>query len=184
MNFLRPLFFWSFLSLLPLAAIYLLKVRPRRKPTTAYFLWEDIFQERRPNRLLQRLRDLWSLLLIALAFSAICLALTQPEYRDEQRKDVLLLIDNSASMNTRDGNGTRLETAKSTATSILRAFNGTQRAAVASIAQEVAYRSHLSDNPRELIDAVGLVAATDFEFSRSSEDHSTTNLWPARLRPR
>lgn len=164
MTFLNPLFFWSFLSLVPLAAIYLLKVRPRRKPTTAFFLWEEIFRERRPNRLLQRLRDVWSLLLMALAFAAVCLALTGPEVTDDDRKDVLLLIDNSASMNTLESGQSRLERAKKTAADILRAFNGTQRAAVATVSNQVRYRAHLSDNPRELLDAVDAVEPTDFQF--------------------
>lgn len=167
MSFLSPLFFWSFLSLIPLAAIYLLKVRPRRKPTTAYFLWQEIFQERRPNRLLQRLRDLWSLLLMALAFCAVCLALTRPEMGEDDRKDVLLLIDNSASMNTVEDGRTRLQAAKQAAIEVLRAFDGTQRAAVASVANEMDYMSHLSDNPRELIDAVNAIQPTDFEFEAS-----------------
>lgn len=164
MNFLSPLFFWSFLSLIPLALIYLLKVRPRRKPTTAYFLWEDIFQERRPNRLLQRLRDFWSLILMAMAFCAVCLALTRPEFGDDERKDVLILIDNSASMNTVDNAESRLQGAKNVAVEILRAFNGNQRAAIASVANEIVYQSHVSDNPRELIDAVNAIEPTSFEF--------------------
>ena len=164
MSFLSPIFFWSFISLIPLAVIYLLKVRPRRKPTTAYFLWEDIFREKRPNRLLQRLRDFWSLLLMALAFCAVCLALTRPEFGEEQRKDVLLLIDNNASMNTTESGVTRLDRAKEVAIEVLRAFNGSQRAAVASVAGDVDYKSHLSDNPRELIEAVKSIAPTDGEF--------------------
>ena len=165
MNFLSPLFFWSFLSLIPLALIYLLKVRPRRKPTTAYFLWEEIFQERRPNRLLERLRDFWSLILMALAFCAVCLALTRPEVGDGERKDVLILIDNSASMSTTVANAeSRLQSAKNVAVDILRAFNGNQRAAIASVANEVVYQSHVSDNPRELIDAVNAIEPTSFEF--------------------
>ena len=164
MNFLSPLFFWSFLSLIPLALIYLLKVRPRRKPTTAYFLWEEIFQERRPNRLLERLRDFWSLILMALAFCAVCLALTRPEVGDGERKDVLILIDNSASMSTVANAESRLQSAKNVAVDILRAFNGNQRAAIASVANEVVYQSHVSDNPRELIDAVNAIEPTSFEF--------------------
>ena len=180
MSFLSPGFIWAFLSLVPLALIYLLKVRPRRKPTTAYFLWENIFHERRPNRLLQRLRDLWSLLLMLLAFAAICFALMRPELSDDDRKDVLLLIDNSASMNTVEGGVSRLDAAKSTAIRILRAFNGTQRAAVASVSRDVNYQSHLSDNPRELIDAVKSVEATDFELrpeQLASNDEHDSQAW-------
>ena len=78
MSFLQPGMLWSLAVLLPLAAIYFLKVRPRRRPTTAYFLWEKIFQEKRSSSLFQRLRDVMSLVLMALAAAGISLALAQP----------------------------------------------------------------------------------------------------------
>lgn len=49
MKFLAPLFFWSFLSFLPLVAIYFLKVRPRRRTATAYFLWNRVFTEKKSH---------------------------------------------------------------------------------------------------------------------------------------
>ena len=58
MTFLAPAFLWSFLALIPLAAIYFLKVRPRKKSTTAYFLWEKIFSQKKATSLFNRLRDL------------------------------------------------------------------------------------------------------------------------------
>ena len=154
MTFGSPLMFWSFMALLPLVAIYLLKVRPRRKPTTAFFLWEKIFQEKRASSLMHRLRDLMSLLLMALAFSAVCLALTQPHWIDDERKDLLLIIDNSASMRAADGRSTRLERAKTRAAEIVQGLDGTQRAAVATVARKLHYASHLTDNPRELVAAI------------------------------
>ncbi len=95
MSFLSPAMLWSLMVLVPLAAIYFLKVRPRRRPTTAYFLWEKIFQERRTSRLLHRLRDVWSLVLMLLAATAVCLAMARPEWIDE-RQDLLILVDHSA----------------------------------------------------------------------------------------
>ena len=161
MTFLNPIFFWSFLSLIPLTAVYFLKVRPRRKPTTAYFLWQRIFQEKRSNRLFQRLRDLWSLLLMALAFAAVCLALTNPQPADDSRKDVLLVLDTSASMSAADGLGSRLDHAKRVAGDIVKAFNGAQRAAVATVSNRLQYQSHLTDNPRELLESIEGVQSSD-----------------------
>ena len=54
MNLLAPGFLWTFLALIPLAAIYFLKVRPRKRDTPAYFLWEKIFQEKRTSSLFSR----------------------------------------------------------------------------------------------------------------------------------
>lgn len=160
MTFANPAMLFSLLALVPLVAAYLLKVRPRRRPTTAYHLWEKILQDRRPNRLLYRLRDFLSLLMLTLVFSAIALSLAEPRWNSEDRKDLLILIDNSASMQTSDGNSTRLEQAKTRAADIVRALDGVQRAAVASVAHELRYASHLSDNPRELLSAVDQIEPT------------------------
>lgn len=159
MTLLYPAMLWSLAVLAPLAAIYFLKVRPRRKSTTAYFLWEKILKEHRSSALFQRLRDVWSLLLMALAAAAICFALAQPEWTDE-RQDLLIVVDNSASMAAGEGGATRLDEAKRLAAQIVEGLNGSQRAAVASIAHELAYRSHLTDNPRELLDAAATIEPT------------------------
>ena len=163
MTLLQPMMLWSLAALVPLAAFYFLKVRPRRKPTTALFLWEKVWEERRSNSLLHRLRDFWSLLLMALACAAICMALTRPEWTD-RRQDLLILIDNSASMAAREGGSSRLDKAKSMAIEIVEGLNGTQRAAVATIAKDMVYRSHLTDNPRELIEAIESVTPSNQEF--------------------
>ena len=164
MTFLAPALLWSFLALIPLAAIYFLKVRPRRKPTTAFFLWEKIFQEKRSNRLFQRLRDVWSLLLMLLAASAICLALGRPEWADE-RQDLLILVDHSASMSAREARSTRLELAKRMANKIIEGLNGNQRAAIAVVGQNLSYVSHLTDNPRQLLDAIEQIRETEETLS-------------------
>lgn len=167
MTFLAPMMLWSLAALLPLAAFYFLKVRPRRRPTTALFLWEKVWEERRANSLFQRLRDLWSLLLVLLACTAICLALARPEWKG-RRQDLLILIDNSASMAANDGSSSRIDEAKKAAAAIVEGLDGTQRAAVATIAQRLIYRSHLTDNPRELLDAVESVAASNQELRLDS----------------
>ncbi|BBO35259.1 vWA domain-containing protein [Lacipirellula parvula] len=153
MSFLQPMMLWSLLAIIPLAAIYFLKVRPQRRPTTAYFLWEKIFQEKRASSLFQRLRDVLSLILMALAAAAVCFALAQPEWNDD-RQDLLIVVDNSASMGAGGGGATRLDEAKRLAAGLIEGLNGSQRAAVATIGRNLTYRSHLTDNPRELLNAV------------------------------
>ena len=154
MSFASPVFFWALLSLIPLAAIYLLKVRPVRKPTTAWFLWEDIFQENKATSLFQRFRDLFSLLLMMAAFLAVVFAMTRPNFSGDRQKDLILLVDNSASMNATDGSDIRLARAKTVATDIIKALNGTQRCSVATVSNRVKFLSNLTDNPRELLLAV------------------------------
>ena len=199
MTFVNPIFFWALLSLLPLIAIYLLKVKPTRKPTTAYFLWQEIFQEKRSTALFQRLRDLFSLLLMLLAFVAISLALTKPIWTDDERLDLVLLIDNSASMNADNGNETRLESAKKTASQIVESLDGTQRCSVATVNSDIQFVSNMTDNPRELLNAIDSITPTSLPSrmlalqslsdnssrstvsnrdNKSSEDSSTTDSNP------
>ncbi len=168
MSFLSPAFLWAFLSLIPLAAIYFLKVRPRKKSTTAYFLWEKIFSEKRATSLFNKLRDLLSLLLMLLAFSAVVLALAKPEFKGDERKDLLIIVDHSASMSAKDGGVSRLDRARDAARDIAIALNGNQRAAVATVAGDIEFRSHLSVSPRELIEAVDQIETSDFPFDISS----------------
>jgi hypothetical protein len=184
LTFLHPMMLWSFAALLPLAALYFLKVRPRRKPTTAFFLWEKALEERRANSLFKRLRDFWSLLLMLVACSAVCLALAQPEWND-RRQDLLILLDASASMAAKEGGTARIEMAKRAAAEIVEGLNGVQRAAVATVAQNIVYRSHLTDNPGELLDTIQTISASNqplrFEAFSGLEDSQNRFLREHRV---
>lgn len=167
MTFLFPAFLWSLLALIPLGAIYFLKVRPRKKTTTAYFLWEKIFSEKRATSLFNKLRDLFSLLLMLVAFALLGFALARPELGDDERKDLLLLVDHSASMDAKSGVKTRLDAALDAAREIAIAMDGNQRAAIASVAKDIKFISHLSESPRELIDAIDSIQPTNFPLNKS-----------------
>ncbi len=189
MSFASPVFFWALLSLIPLAAIYLLKVRPVRKPTTAWFLWEDIFQEKKATSLFQRFRDLFSLLMMMAAFLAIVFAMTRPNFSGDRQQDLILLVDNSASMNADSGAESRLEQAKKVAIEIITALNGTQRCSVATISDQVKFLSNLTDNPKELLLAVEKIQASEMvsdlallnQFqNRQSDEDATESDAPSK----
>ncbi len=165
MNFLHPLYFWVMLGLIPLVGVYFLKVRPRRKPTSAFFLWQRLFDQKRSTSLFQKLRDLLSLLLMMLVFISIVLALAVPVFNNEQLKSLLIIVDNSASMSTKSRGGTRLDEAKSLAKDIIRSMNQNQQAAVAVISLDISYMSHFTASPRTLIDAVSQIEPSDCPFS-------------------
>lgn len=165
MTFAAPWMLWSLAALAPLLGLYLLKVRPRRREVTAYFLWAKVFQENRASSLWSRLRDIWSLLVMAIAFALIALALAQPRLGDTSSEDLLIVIDNSASMQADDGGTSRLELAKRRAADLARALDGKQRAAVATAASQLRYLSHLTDNPRELLAAIEQVEPTNERFN-------------------
>ncbi|MBN8420376.1 MAG: BatA and WFA domain-containing protein [Verrucomicrobia bacterium] len=161
MTFLAPAFLWTLAALAPLAAIYFLKVRPRKKPVTAFFLWQKIFTEKKASALFKRLRDVFSLLLMALAFAAIAFALAEPDFAGDERKDLLIVVDHSASMSAKDGTTTRLEKAKKRARDLIAGMNGTQRAAVASFAEVTRMLEHPTRHRKALLEAVNSIQPTE-----------------------
>ncbi len=161
MSFLAPAFLWTLAALAPLAAIYFLKVRPRKKTVTAFFLWQKIFTEKKASALFKRLRDVFSLLLMALAFAAIAFALAEPDFAGDERKDLLIVVDHSASMSAKDGTTTRLEKARKRARDLIAGMNGTQRAAVASFAEVTRMLEHPTRHRKALLEAVNSIQATE-----------------------
>lgn len=161
MTLLEPVFLWTLAALAPLIAIYFLKVRPRTRPVTAYFLWQKVFTEKKASALFKRLRDLWSLLLLALAFAAIAFALAEPDFSGAERKDLLIVVDHSASMSAREGSGTRLDLAKKRARSLIEGLNGSQRAAVAAFASETLMLAQPTRHRKTLLEAIDAIEPTE-----------------------
>ncbi len=149
MSFLSPAFLWGLLTLIPLIGIYFLKVRPRRQQTSAYFLWEKVLEERRSRALFRRLRDLLSLILLAMAFVFVVLALADPVREGGPHEDVVLVIDASASMQA--GDPSRFTRAKAVARKRILGMRGHQRAAIATWANDLHLHAHLTADPRALL---------------------------------
>ena len=63
MNLLNPgALLWASLAI-PIVIFYILKIRLRRVPVSTTLFWRQIFEEKKPRSLWQRLRHLISLLL-------------------------------------------------------------------------------------------------------------------------
>jgi hypothetical protein len=168
MNFGAPSFLWMFAALAPLVAAYFLKVRPRRHPVNALFLWEKIFQEKKASSLFQRLRDFLSLLMLALALCAVVLAAAGLRPKGQDRRDLLVVIDTSPSMRAELDGKPGIEQAKDRAREIVRALNGTRRAALASAADELDFLTHATDAPKDLTEAIGRLSVSDMPVSRGT----------------
>jgi hypothetical protein len=114
MNFANPTaWLWAGL-IVPIVIFYILKIRLRRVPVSTILFWRQIFEEKKPRSLWQRLRHLLSLLL-QLAFVALLVgALLEPffSWEIDAARRVVLVIDNSASMNASDVEPSRLARAK------------------------------------------------------------------------
>lgn len=127
---------WLSLAL-PLILIYLLKIKPTRKLTTAMFLWDEVLQEKKSSALFKRLRDLLSLLLLLMTLLLVVLAMSEPVMTSDQSKDFMIILDSSASMQTVHGHETRFELAKEEAESILEAMSVDRKVILASASNQI-----------------------------------------------
>lgn len=103
--------------------LYVLKVRRRRVFVPYSALWRRVLEENRPARLWDRLKWIVSLLVQLLVLALLLLALGDPR-RDNaltEGRSVVLIVDTSASMATRDESGarTRMERARDEALEVL-----------------------------------------------------------------
>ena len=169
MSFLNPLAFWWSLLLLPLIAFYFLKVRPEKHNTALLFLWDKVFHERKSSALFKRFRNWLSLLLLLLAFCSVIFAMAQPYFSGkESQRNFILIIDNSASMGTRDGKTSRLEQARDKAAEIVRNLLPSQRAVIVSIAGEARIKVGVSSNHRELMEGIDNIKQSSETFDISA----------------
>src|SRR5207249_8198212 len=94
---------WLLLAI-PVVVFYVLKIRLKRVPVSTVIFWRQIFDEKKPRSLWQRLRHLISLLVQLALIVLLVGALTEPIFSWEalNARRVILIVDNSASMNARD----------------------------------------------------------------------------------
>lgn len=106
---------WAFLALLPVIAFYMLKRRARQQPVPSLFLWRLTGEKTDANRPFQKLKNqllLWLQLLLA---ALLAVALMRPAAMGGGVGETALVIDLSASMQTVENGGTRLDAAKDAA---------------------------------------------------------------------
>ena len=117
MNFLSPTSLLLFGLAIPIVALYILRLRRRREPVSTLMFWEELFRERQTTSLFQRLKHLLSLLLQLLFLTLLVLSIARPQFAfiTKSARQLVLIIDQSASMNAieegTDGR-TRLAVAK------------------------------------------------------------------------
>lgn len=92
---------------LPVIALYLLKVQRRSVPVAYLRLWEELVQETQRRSLFERLKRWLSLLLQLLILLGLVLALADPRRAaaPEDARQVVVVLDASASMQTREADG-------------------------------------------------------------------------------
>ncbi|MCP4507189.1 MAG: VWA domain-containing protein, partial [Fuerstiella sp.] len=116
MTFSNPNAFFGLLLGIPIIGFYLLKVRMRQVPVSTVMFWEQVFDDSRTRSLWQRLRHLLSLIIQLCLLCLLVFSLSDPVYEADTQsgRRMIVVIDTSASMQTRDERGeSRIETAQS-----------------------------------------------------------------------
>jgi hypothetical protein len=148
---------------IPVVVLYILKVRLRRVPVSTLMFWRQIFEEQKPRSIWQRLRHLISLLLQLAFLSVLVLALADPIFRWQQARArrLVLVVDNSASMNATDVAPSRLEAARAAGRRVIGGLRlGDELAVVAAGTQPQVFCG-LTDHQRTLREALESIPATD-----------------------
>lgn len=122
MHFLSPL---SLLWLPPLAGVivlmYILKLRRKDVVVSSTFLWRQVIRDVQANAPFQKLRKNLLLLLQLVAAALLVFALAQPYWRIWKTggRNIVLVVDSSASMRASDVSPSRLEIARRTARDLI-----------------------------------------------------------------
>lgn len=132
MSFLAPLSLLAAALAIPIIVFYILKVTLRRVPVSTTIFWQQIFDEKSPRSLWQHLRHLLSLLAQLALLMLLVFALAEPFFRSEfaDARRLVLVVDNSASMQATDVQPSRLEVAREQAASLISSLRNRDEMAI------------------------------------------------------
>lgn len=135
MTWLNPAAF-AFLAAIPvILLLHSLRYRRRDVQVSTLFLWEQVMREAHGSLGLRRLIQNLPLILQILLVLLLTLALANPALTKavKRSKDIVLVLDTSASMQTRTSQGTRFDLAKQRALDVVQALpSGRQMAVIAA----------------------------------------------------
>ena len=170
MNFLSPTSLFLFGLAIPIIALYILKLRRRREPVSTLMFWEQLFKERQTTSLFQRLKHLLSLLLQLLFLALLVLAIARPQFAfiTKSARQLILIIDNSASMNAvlqldpdNPSSESRLDSAKEQALQLVQGLRFIDEMTVISNHKQPTIRTPFTSHQKTLREAIESINPTD-----------------------
>ncbi len=170
MNFLSPTSLFLFALAIPIIALYILKLRRRREPVSTLMFWEQLFKERQTTSLFQRLKHLLSLLLQLLFLALLVLAIARPQFAfiTKSARQLILIIDNSASMNAvlqldpdNPSSETRLDSAKEQALQLVQGLRFMDEMTVVSNHKQPTIQTPFTSHQKTLREAITSITPTD-----------------------
>jgi hypothetical protein len=157
MSLLTPLALLGALIAGPLiVAMYLLKLRREDRRVSSTFLWRRMVRDVEANAPWQKLRRNWLLLLQLVLLLLLLLALARPFFFTEgiAGRNLILVIDRSASMGAIDAAATRLDAAKRQAIQLVDQLPDGGRATVIAAGGQMEVLAASTTDRRQVNDAV------------------------------
>ncbi len=145
-------------------ALYILKLRRRTVPVPFSKLWEKILRDKEATSLFSRLKRLLSLLVQLALLALLAIALGDPRAEalvTKGGKNLVVLVDASASMQATDVGTSRLGAAKEEVKKVIRGLGGADRMLVAQMDAAITPLGPMSGDTSELERALDSIKATD-----------------------
>ena len=163
MSFLAPLSLLAAALTIPIIVFYILKITLRRVPVSTTIFWQQIFDEKSPRSLWQHLRHLLSLLAQLAMLLLLVLALAEPFFRSEftQARKLILVVDNSASMQAQDVAPSRWEAAREQAAQLITSLRNRDEMAIVVGGAQARVACGFTGHERTLRDALSEITVTD-----------------------
>lgn len=154
--------FWLALGV-PIVIFYILKIRLRRQPVSTVMFWQQVLDEQNPRSIWQRLRHFVSLLLQLAMLALLALAVADPYFFWEVRsaRRIVVVIDNSASMNATDVKPNRLSEAKRQAEQLIAGMRHRDEFALVAAGTQPQVVVGFTSRQKTVSSAVQSLAATD-----------------------
>lgn len=154
--------YWLLLAI-PIIGLYLLRIRRRREVVTTAMFWSQVLRETPPRAWWRRLRYPLSLLLQLLLLVLLVLALCDPlrSGSEEAARTLVIVLDNSASMQATDVAPSRFAWAKRQAQSWVADLQENDRCAIITAASPAHVVVGLTSHPRPLHRALASIDVTD-----------------------
>ena len=165
MSFISPdRLIWLWVAL-PIIGFYILKTRLRRRRVATLLFWDQLFEEKRQRTLWQNLRHWLSLLLQLIIVTTVVLALVEPTLssRSDEHQELILIVDNSASMQAVDPatGRSRLEEALDEAADFAAGLRQGDHAALMTAGSRVDVVVGLTDYSPAIEEGLETIAPTD-----------------------
>ena len=154
--------FWLALAV-PIIVFYILKIRLRRQPVSTVMFWRQVLDEQNPRSIWQRLRHLVSLLMQLAMLALLALAVADPYFFWEvwAARRIVVVLDNSASMNATDAKPTRLAEAKRQAGQIIAGMRHRDEVALVTAGTQPQVVVGFTGRQKTVSNALEAVPATD-----------------------